>query len=26
MLTSIKRSGADFILTYFAKEAAQWIA
>lgn len=26
ILTSIKRSGADFILTYFAKEAAQWIA
>ncbi len=25
-LTSIKRAGADMILTYFAKEAAQWIA
>jgi porphobilinogen synthase len=25
-LTSIKRAGADLILTYFAKEAAQWIA
>ncbi len=24
-LTSIKRAGADLILTYFAKEAAQWI-
>jgi porphobilinogen synthase len=24
-LTSIKRAGADMILTYFAKEAAQWI-
>ena len=25
VLTSIKRSGADFILTYFAREAAAWI-
>lgn len=25
-LTCIKRAGADMILTYFAKEAAQWIA
>jgi porphobilinogen synthase len=25
-LTSIKRAGADMILTYFAIEAAQWIA
>ena len=25
-LTSIKRAGADMILTYFAKEAAQWLA
>lgn len=25
-LTSIKRAGADLILTYFAKEAAQWIS
>ncbi|MBI4054686.1 MAG: porphobilinogen synthase [Elusimicrobia bacterium] len=24
-LVSIKRAGADFILTYFAKEAAQWL-
>jgi porphobilinogen synthase len=24
-LTSIKRAGADMIVTYFAKEAAQWI-
>lgn len=24
-LTSIKRAGADLILTYFAKDAAQWI-
>lgn len=24
-LTSIKRAGADVILTYFAKEAAQWL-
>ncbi len=24
-LTSIKRAGADLILTYFAKEAAQWL-
>jgi porphobilinogen synthase len=26
ILTSIKRAGADFILTYFAREAAEWIA
>jgi len=26
MLTSIKRAGADMILTYFAKEAAAWLA
>ncbi|MBI4061977.1 MAG: porphobilinogen synthase [Elusimicrobia bacterium] len=25
-LTSIKRAGADFILTYYALEAAQWLA
>ncbi len=25
-LTAIKRAGADLILTYFAKEAAQWLA
>jgi porphobilinogen synthase len=25
MLTSIRRAGADLILTYFAKEAARWI-
>ncbi|HXX93766.1 MAG TPA: porphobilinogen synthase [Planctomycetota bacterium] len=25
ILTSIKRSGADFILTYFARGAAEWI-
>ncbi len=24
-LTAIKRAGADFILTYFAKEAALWL-
>jgi len=24
-LTAIKRAGADFILTYFAKEAAKWV-
>lgn len=24
ILTSIKRAGADFILTYFAREAAEW--
>jgi porphobilinogen synthase len=24
VLTAIKRAGADMILTYFAKEAAQW--
>ena len=26
ILTSIKRAGADMILTYFAKQAAQWLA
>ncbi|NIO00779.1 MAG: porphobilinogen synthase [Candidatus Latescibacteria bacterium] len=26
MLTSIKRAGADIILTYFAKEAAGWLS
>jgi porphobilinogen synthase len=26
MLTSIKRAGADFILTYYALEAARWLA
>lgn len=26
LLTSIKRAGADFILTYHAKEVAQWLA
>ena len=25
-LTSIKRAGADMIITYYAKEAAQWLA
>jgi porphobilinogen synthase len=25
-LTSMKRAGADFILTYFAREAARWIS
>src|SRR5207244_8692552 len=25
ILTSIKRAGADLILTYFAREAAQWL-
>jgi porphobilinogen synthase len=25
-LTSIRRAGADMILTYHAKEAAQWLA
>jgi porphobilinogen synthase len=25
-LTSIKRAGSDFILTYFARGAAQWIS
>lgn len=25
LLTSIKRAGADLILTYFAKEAAEWL-
>jgi len=24
-LTSIKRAGADFILTYHAKEASRWL-
>ena len=26
ILTSIKRAGADVIITYYAKEAAQWLA
>jgi len=26
VLTSIKRAGSDFILTYFAREAAEWIS
>jgi porphobilinogen synthase len=26
LLTSIKRAGADMILTYFAKEACRWLA
>jgi porphobilinogen synthase len=26
MLTSIKRAGADMILTYYAMEAARWLA
>jgi porphobilinogen synthase len=26
MLTAIKRAGADIIITYYAKEAAQWLA
>lgn len=26
ILTSIKRAGSDFILTYFAKDAARWLA
>jgi porphobilinogen synthase len=26
MLTSIKRAGADFILTYYAVEAARWLS
>jgi porphobilinogen synthase len=25
ILTSIKRAGADMILTYFAREAAEWL-
>jgi porphobilinogen synthase len=25
VLTSIKRAGADMILTYFAKDAARWL-
>jgi len=25
-LTSIRRAGADFIVTYYAKEAAPWLA
>jgi len=24
-LTAIKRAGADFIISYFAEEAAQWL-
>jgi porphobilinogen synthase len=26
MLTSMKRAGADIIITYYAKEAARWLA
>ena len=26
ILTSIKRAGADIILTYYAKDAAKWLA
>ena len=26
ILTSIKRAGADMIITYYAKEAAQWLS
>jgi porphobilinogen synthase len=26
ILTSIKRAGADVIITYHAKEAARWLA
>ncbi len=26
MLTSMKRAGADLIITYFAKDAAKWIS
>ena len=26
MLTSIKRAGADLILTYYAKDAAKWLS
>jgi len=26
VLTSIKRAGADLIITYHAKDAAQWLA
>ena len=26
MLTSIKRAGADILITYFAKDAAVWLA
>jgi porphobilinogen synthase len=26
VLTSIRRAGADIILTYFAKEVAEWLA
>ena len=26
LLTGIKRAGADIIITYHAKEAAQWLA
>jgi porphobilinogen synthase len=25
-LTAIKRAGADLILTYFARDAAEWLA
>jgi porphobilinogen synthase len=25
ILTSIKRAGADLILTYYAKDAAKWL-
>ena len=26
MLTGMKRAGADFIITYHAKDAARWLA
>ena len=26
ILTSIKRAGADMIITYYAKEAAKWLS
>lgn len=26
MLTSMKRAGCDLIITYFAKDAAKWLA
>jgi porphobilinogen synthase len=26
VLTAMKRSGADMILTYFAKDVARWLA
>jgi porphobilinogen synthase len=26
LLTGLKRAGADLILTYFAKDAARWLA